>query len=114
MKFHKNKFLTMVGAAALALAVGACSSNGDSDDSAAVAVDDGAAEELSALQEAFGEDDLTPEAITALRAEIMMLMARADLTPAEVQALRDEIASLMVGSDITPADVQALRDRSRC
>ena len=107
MKFHKNKFLTTVGAAALALAVGACSSNGDSDDSANGAGE----EELRLLQAAFGEDDLTPEAITALRAEIMMLMARADLTPAEVQALRDEIASLMVGTDITPADVQALRDQ---
>ena len=124
MKFHKNKFLTTIAAAALALAVGACSSNGDS---ANVAVE----EDLSALQEAFGEDELTPDAITALRDQLMMLMARAELTPAEVQALRDEItmlmaraeltpaevqalrdqiASLMVGSDITPADVQALRD----
>ena len=29
MKFHKNKFLTAIAAVALALAVGACSSNGD-------------------------------------------------------------------------------------
>ena len=29
MKFHKNKFLTTIAAVALALAVGACSSNGD-------------------------------------------------------------------------------------
>ena len=113
MKFHENKFLTMVGAAALALAVGACSSNGDSDDSANGAGE----EELRLLQEAFGEDDLTPEAITALRDQIMTLMARADLTPAEVQVLRDEITTLtgqitdlMAREDLTPEAVQALRD----
>ena len=63
------------------------------------------------MQEAFGEDDLTPEAVTALRDQVEMLMARADLTPADVQALRDQIVSLMAGSDLTPAEVQALRDQ---
>ena len=104
MKFHENKFLTTVAAAALALAVGACSSNGDSDDSAQTAAE----AELAALQAAYGEDDLTPDAITALRDQIMMLMARAELTPAEVQALRDQITALMA---TTPTDIQDLNDQ---
>ena len=118
MKFHENKFLTTVAAAALALAVGACSSNGDSDDSAQTAAE----AELAALQAAHGEDDLTPEAITALSeqittltAQVMTLMGRADITPADLQGLNDQIASLTdqitALMATTPTDVQDLNNQ---
>ena len=118
MKFHENKFLTTAAAAALALAVGACSSNGDSDDSAQTAAE----AELAALQAALGEDDLTPEAITALSDQITALtdrvttlMGRAEITPADLQALNDQIASLTdritVLMDAMPGDVQGLNDQ---
>ena len=42
MKFHKNKLLTAVAAAALTFAVAACSSNGDDDEASLVNGDDGA------------------------------------------------------------------------
>ena len=47
-------------------------SNGDSDDSAQTAAE----AELAALQAAHGEDDLTPEAITALSEHITTLTAQ--------------------------------------
>ena len=42
MKFHENKLLTAVAAAALTFAVAACSSNGDDDDAMSAAPDAGA------------------------------------------------------------------------
>ena len=80
--------------------------------------------ELDALQEALGEDELTPSAIADLKNRITMLMGqvatlmgRADISPADLQDLRDEItdltgqvATLMGRADITPADLQDLRD----
>jgi predicted nucleic acid-binding Zn-ribbon protein len=89
-------------AAVFALALAACSSNGD---------DNMDQSSLDALQEAFGDDQLTPEAITALLDEIETLMMREDISPADVQALRDQVATLMMREDISPADVQALRDQ---
>ena len=111
MKFYKNKLLTTVTAVALALAVGACSSSSD-DDNGISAAQMAAEAELAALQAAFGEDDLTPDAITALSDQITALttqvetlMARAEITPEAVQALNDRITALLAGM---PEDVQAL------
>ena len=111
MKFYKNKLLTTVTAVALALAVGACSSSSD-DDNGISAAQMAAEAELAALQAAFGEDDLTPDAITALSDQITALttqvetlMARAEITPEAVQALNDQITALLAGM---PEDVQAL------
>ena len=67
--------------------------------------------ELDALQEAFGDDELTPDAITVLRNMIAMLMGRADITPADLQTLRDQVTMLEERADITPTDLQALRDQ---
>ena len=111
MKFYKNKLLTTVTAVALALAVGACSSSSD-DDNGISAAQMAAEAELAALQAAFGEADLTPDAITALSDQITALttqvetlMARAEITPEAVQALNDRITALLAGM---PEDVQAL------
>ena len=67
--------------------------------------------ELQALQEALGQEELTPAAVTALRNTIATLMGRADITPADLQALRDQVAMLEGRADIAPADLQALRDQ---
>ena len=66
---------------------------------------------LDALQEAFGEDELTPDAIMDLRNMIAALMGRADITPADLQSLREQVAMLEGRADITPADLQSLRDQ---
>ena len=71
---------------------------------------DMAESELDALQEAFGENELTADAITALRNMIAALMGRAHITPEDLQALRDQVAMLEGRADITPEDIQALRD----
>ena len=67
--------------------------------------------ELNALQQAFGEEELTPDAITALRTMITALMGRAEITPEALQALRDQVDSLMGRADISPEALQALRDQ---
>ena len=67
--------------------------------------------ELDALQEAFGEEELTPDAITALRNMVATLMGRADITPEDLQSLRDQVDSLTGRADITPEALQALRDQ---
>ena len=107
MKFYKNKLLTTVTAVALALAVGACSSSSD-DDNGISAAQMAVEAELAALQAAFGEDDLTPDAITALTTQVETLMARAEITPEAVQALNDQITALLAAM---PEDVQALNDQ---
>ena len=67
--------------------------------------------ELDALQQAFGEEELTPDAITALRTMITSLMGRADISPEALQALRDQVDSLTGRADISPEALQALRDQ---
>ena len=67
--------------------------------------------ELDALQQAYGEGTLTPDAIVALRDMIATLMSRADITPQDVQALQEQVATLMGRADITPQDVQALQEQ---
>ena len=67
--------------------------------------------ELDALQQAFGDEELTPDAITALRTMITALMGRADISPEALQALRDQVDSLMGRADISPEALQALRDQ---
>ena len=74
---------------------------------------DMAESELDALQEAYGEDELTPDAITALRNMIAALMGRADITPADLQALRDQVAMLEGRADITPRGPPGVAGRGR-
>ena len=51
--------------------------------------------ELEALQEAFGADELTPDAIAALHARVAELMDRADISPDEVRALEEALAQAL-------------------
>ena len=99
-----TRFTTILVPAATAIVLSAC---GSTDTTRA----DMAEAELDALQEALGETELTPDAITTLKSMIATLMGRSDITPADLQALRDQVAMLEGRANITPMDLQALHDR---
>ena len=85
MKFHENKFLTMVGAAALALAVGACSSSSDDDEMAGTPPPmdgggdadamNGDADAMNGDADAMNGDETDP-AVESLRGQLAAANAR--------------------------------------
>ncbi len=113
MKFHKNKFLTTVAAAALALAVGACSSNGDDDEISMLQTNlDAANAKAGGLQE-----DLDEANAALMTAQTALMTAQADLDTAngelarlmgEVDTANGEVTRLMGEVDTANAEVTRL------
>ena len=95
MKFYKSKLLTSVSAVALMLAVGACSSNGDNDDSA---------ERDTALEQLKGE-------LADANAEVMRLEGViGDETDPTAESLRGQLAAAnaRIGSAEDPDSLEGM------
>ena len=109
MKFHKNKFLTTIAAVALALAVGACSSNGDdaemSDMDMAPPATTDPAPELTAAEQLTAAE-------TAVAAAKVMVAALTDSSTAEdaaaaYTALGEAQAALHTASSLPENQIAA-------
>ena len=106
MKFHKNKFLTTVAAAALVLAVGACSSGNDD---GLTAERDTALEDLKA---AAAARDAAQARVTELEGQLETangmvtdLQGRLDMANADLGTANDMVMSIQGMLDTANADV---------
>ena len=85
MKFHKNKFLTTVAAAALVLAVGACSSNGDDDEASLVnGAGNGAGEDTSG-----GDNGAPAPTLASVQADAVTAATEAQTAATDAQTAAD-------------------------
>ena len=99
----RNKLMTACSVALLTAALYGCSSG--SDDGANMQVQD-LQDQIAALEAALGEDqELTPEAITALKSEIASLEMDIDNDDAADPGLNQQIASLMDERDGLKMDI---------
>ena len=102
MKFHKNKFLTTVAAAALALAVGACSSNGDDDEISMLQTDlDAATAKAAGLQEDLDEANT---ALMTAQADLMTANGMVTTLEGQLETATDMVTALetLIGDEMNP------------
>ena len=103
MKFHKNKFLTTVAAAALALAVGACSSNGDDDEISMLQTDlDAATAKAAGLQEDLDEANT---ALMTAQADLMTANGMVTDLQGQLETANGMVTALetLIGEEMDPA-----------
>ncbi len=110
MKFHKNKFLTTIAAAALALAVGACSSNGDDDEISMLQTDlDAATAKAAGLQEDLDEANA---ALMTANGMVTDLQGQLDTANAGLMTANGTVTDLQGQLDTANADLVTANDNA--